>query len=129
MVFKQVSKLTSKLIPSPGRGILTTAVTGIGADRVMRLIDNVVGSPVQRLFSFNLPLIGTVGPIEALNYFGHSRGKLISRTGIVALLSAKIAEQAITQIGPIKLPGIGPSFVNPAGGTVSTGVESGGASF
>ena len=128
MVLKQISKFTTKIIPSTGKGILQNAVTGIGADRVMRLIDGVVGSPVQRLFSFNLPVIGTVGPIEALNYFGHSRGKLVSRAGIIALLSAKIAQQALTQIGPIKLPGV-PNLVNPTGGTVSTGQESGGASF
>ena len=109
--------------------ILQNAVTGIGADRVMRLIDGVVGSPVQRLFSFNLPVIGTVGPIEALNYFGHSGGKLISRAGVIALLSAKIAQQALGQIGPIQLPGLPGTPLNPTGTTVATGVESGGARF
>ena len=128
MVLKQITKVTSKIIPATGKGILQNAVTGIGADRVMRLIDGVVGSPVQRLFSFNLPVIGTVGPIEALNYFGHSRGKLVSRAGIIALLSAKIAQQALTQIGPIRLPGA-PNLVNPTGATTATGQESGGASF
>lgn len=108
------------------KGVLGTAASGIGTDVLMRTVDNVVGSPVQRIFSFNLPVVGTVGLIDAINYVLHAGGFKISKNGIIALLAAKITSGALTQIGPIALPS---SPVAATGVTKATGQESGGASF
>ena len=73
-----VTKFTGKIVPT-SKGILQNATTGIGADSLMRLLDNVVGSPVQKIFSINLPVIGNVGPIDFLNYVAHAGGFKISK--------------------------------------------------
>lgn len=108
------------------KGVLGTAASGIGTDLLMRTVDNVVGSPVQRIFSFNLPVVGTVGPIDALNYILHAGGIKVSKNGIIAIVSAKIVAGALPSIGPIQLPG---SPVAATGVTKATGQESGGARF
>ena len=64
---QSVTKFTNKIVPT-SKGIIQNVVTGIGADQTMRLVDNVFGSPVQKIFSFNLPIIGNVGTIDLLNY-------------------------------------------------------------
>ena len=100
-----VTKFTGKIVPT-SKGILQNATTGIGADSLMRLLDNVVGSPVQKIFSINLPVIGNVGPIDLLNYVAHAGGFKISKKGLIAVASAKIAGGVLPNIGPIKLPSV-----------------------
>ena len=100
---QSVTKFTSKIVPT-SKGILQNATTGIGADSLMRLLDNVVGSPVQKIFSINLPLIGNVGPIDFLNYVAHAGGFKISKKGLIAIGAAKIAGGVLPNIGPIRLP-------------------------
>ena len=98
-----VTNITGKIVPT-SKGIIQNVITGIGADTTMRLMDNIVGSPVQRIFSFNLPILGNIGPIDFLNYIAHSGGFKISRKGLIAVAAAKVASGALSSIGPIQLP-------------------------
>ena len=100
-----VTNFTGKIVPT-SKGIVQNFVTGVGADQTMRLIDNVVGSPVQKIFSFNLPVIGNVGPIDFLNYVAHAGGFKISKKGLIAVAAAKIASGVLPSIGPIMLPSV-----------------------
>ena len=98
-----VTNITGKIVPT-SKGIIQNVITGIGADTTMRLMDNIVGSPVQRIFSFNLPILGNIGPIDFLNYIAHSGGFKISRKGLIAVAASKVASGALSSIGPIQLP-------------------------
>ena len=100
-----VTKFTGKIVPT-SKGIIQNVVTGIGADQTMRLIDNVVGSPVQKIFSFNLPIIGNVGPIDFLNYVAHAGGFKISKKGFIAVGASKLVAGTLSNIGPIRLPNV-----------------------
>lgn len=124
---QSITKQTSKIIPA-SKGLLQNAVTGIGADKVMTTLDNLVGSPVQRIASISLPFIGSVGPIDFINYVGHAGGFRFSKKGLIAVISAKIANNTLTSLGPIRLPGSGQSPVS-AGGSTPTASAPGGASF
>ncbi len=99
-----LTKQTRRIIPQ-SKGILQNSVTGIGADRLLRILDNIVGSPVQRIFSFNIPILGTIGPIDVINYVGHAGGFKFSKKGFIAVGAAKISSGVLTQIGGISLPG------------------------
>jgi hypothetical protein len=98
-----VTKFTGKIVPT-SKGVIQNFVTGVGADSTMRIIDNVFGAPVQRIFSFNIPLLGNIGPIDFLNYVAHAGGFKISKKGFIAVGAAKFANGALTQLGPIRLP-------------------------
>ena len=100
-----VTNITGKIVPT-SKGIIQNVVTGIGADTTMRLMDNIVGAPVQRIFSFNLPIIGSIGPIDLLNYVAHAGGLKISRKGLIAVAASKVASGALSSIGPIMLPSV-----------------------
>ena len=100
-----VNKFTSKIVPT-SKGVLQNATTGIGADSLMKMLDNLVGSPVQKIASINLPLIGSVGPIDLLNYVAHAGGFRVSKKGLIAVASAKIANGVLPSIGPFKLPSV-----------------------
>jgi len=76
-----------------------------GTDAIMRTIDGLVGSPVQRIFSFSIPVLGTIGPIDALNYLVHAGGLKISKNGLIAVAAAKVVSGSLSAIGPISLPG------------------------
>ena len=102
---QSVTKFTGKIVPT-SKGIIQNVVTGIGADQTMRLVDNVFGSPVQKIFSFNLPVIGNVGPIDLLNYVAHAGGFKISKRGFVAVGAAKLVAGTLTNLGPIRLPSV-----------------------
>lgn len=104
-ILQSVSKFGSRIVPT-SKGIIQNAVTGIGADSVIRTIDNVVGSPLQKTFSVNLPIIGSIGAVEAMNYVFHAGGFKISKKGLFAVLSAKIASGAVTNLAGIRLPSI-----------------------
>jgi len=88
-----------------GRSTLGVAAGGIGTDLLMRAVDGIFGSPVQRIFSFNLPILGPVGPIDILNYMIYAGGLKVSKRGLIAVASAKLVGGALTNIGPIALPG------------------------
>lgn len=124
-----ITKQTSKIIPA-SKGILQNVVTGVGADLTMRTVDNIFGSPVQRIASFPIPFIGTVGPIDVINYIGHAGGFKLSRKGLIAVLSAKMVTGGLTSLGPIRLPGNSISASGPV--TANSGPTAsapGGASF
>ncbi len=107
-----ITKQTSKLIPT-SKGILQNVVTGVGTDKTLRALDNVVGSPLQRITSFNLPFIGNFGVIDFINYIGHSGGLKISRKGLIAVLSAKAIDGVLPSIGGFSLPGASPAGQGP----------------
>lgn len=100
---QSVTKFTGKIVPT-SKGLIQNFVTGVGADQTMRIIDNVFGAPVQRIFSVNLPILGSIGPIDFLNYVAHAGGFKISKKGFVAVGAAKFATGALSSIGPIRLP-------------------------
>jgi hypothetical protein len=105
-----------------GKGILATSASGMGTDILMRTIDNIVGSPVQNIFGFNLPVIGNVGAIDILNYSVHAGGFKFSKNGLIAVAAAKIGQGVLPSIGSFKLP----QAAQPAGTGSS---QSAGASF
>src|SRR3990167_8621214 len=102
---QSVTKFTGKIVPT-SKGIIQNFVTGVGADQTMRLLDNIVGSPVQKIFSVNLPIIGNVGPIDLLNYIAHAGGFKISKKGLISVGAAKMASGVLTNLGPIRLPSV-----------------------
>jgi len=108
-------------VPKSG-GIVQNAITGIGFDQLARAVDSVVGSPVQSIFSFNLPVIGGVGIIDVINYLLHSQGKIISKNGIIAVGAAKFVTGALPAIGGIAIPSIGNVGVS-ASSPVASGVQ------
>ena len=87
----QVPSLIRKAVPA-SKGIIQTSVTGIGFNTVAAVVDGIFGSPVQRIFSFNLPFIGPVGPLDVLNYVIHAGGLKLSKKGLIAVLAAKAAQ-------------------------------------
>ena len=95
-VVTQVSKHAGKF-KAGSKGILGNSASGIGTDQLMRLVDNVFGSPVQNIASVNVPVIGTVGPIDFLNYLVHA-GKLgFKKEGLIAVLAAKVRQWCFTK--------------------------------
>jgi hypothetical protein len=88
---KSITKPFSGLVP-PSKKIGTTIITGTGFDAVAKTVDGIFGSPIQRIFSFNFPLIGPIGVLDILNYMVHSRGKLVSQNGLLAVVGAKIVQ-------------------------------------
>lgn len=88
---KSLSKPLSGLVP-PSKKIGTTIITGTGFDAVAKTVDGIFGSPIQRIFSFNFPIVGPIGILDILNYLVHSRGKLVSQNGILAVVAAKIVQ-------------------------------------
>jgi len=73
----------------------------------MRTADNITGGNVQRLFSVNVPVLGTIGPIDLLNYLVYANGFKISRRGFTAVIAAKLVGGALNSVGPINIPGFG----------------------
>ena len=125
-MLQSVSKIGNKIVPT-SNGILQNVTTGIGADAGMRIIDGIFGSPVQRIFSFNIPILGTVGPIDFLNYIFHAGGFKFSKKGLIAVGAAKMASGTLRNIGPISLPGSSLPSTTSAQGTVGATGQVGGA--
>lgn len=99
-----VTNTLKKAVPT-SKGIIQNSVTGVGFDQVAKTVDNIFGSPVQRIFSFNMPVIGPIGPIDIMNYFTHANGLRVSKNGFIAVIAAKIVQGVLPSIGSIKLPG------------------------
>ena len=105
------------------KGLVPTAVSGIGTDAAIRIVDNFIGSPMQKFASINIPFIGPVGVIDALNFLVNGGPRNI-KGGLTAVIGARIAIGTITNLGPIKFP----SVVNQAStnSTPSASGQSGG---
>ena len=86
------------------KGLIPTAVSGTGAEVAMKSVDNIFGSPVQRIFSLNLPIVGPVGPIDFINFMIHGGFRNI-RGGITAVVGSKVLVGGLRSLGPITLPG------------------------
>lgn len=110
-----VTKPFKGLVPA-SKKIGTNIITGTGFDAVAKTVDGIFGSPVQRIFSFNLPLVGPIGVIDVLNYLVHSGGKMVSKTGLTAVIGAKIV-----QTGGIAGVNLIPTLRNVPATTVSAG--------
>lgn len=92
---------------SRSKAIVANIVTGTGADQVMRAADNIFGSPLQRVFSVQIPFLGNVGPIDVINYAVHAGGLKFSTTGIVAVAGAKFIGGTLPVLsGALAIPGL-----------------------
>lgn len=87
------------------RGIIPTVASGVGVDMTLRAIDNLVGSPLQKVAGFNIPFLGNVGVIDALNFLIFSGGGKNMKGGITAVAGAKVVGGTLPAIGSISLPG------------------------
>jgi hypothetical protein len=102
-IVSSVTKTAGKF-KAGSKGVLGTSASGIGTDQLMRVVDNIFGAPVQRIFSVSVPVIGAVGPIDIMNYVVHS-GKLgFSKNGLIAVVAAKAANGVLPQISGLSLP-------------------------
>ena len=114
MVFKGTTQKVSKVLigekDAKKRGLLPTAVIGAGAEAAMRMIDNIVGGPIQRLFSVQAPFVGTLGPIDFINFMIFSNGAKNIRQGITAVIGAKVILGG--GLSGIALPALGSAGIN-----------------
>ena len=86
------------------RGVIPTAIMGVGVEAGLIAIDNIVGGPIQRLFSVNAPFVGRIGPIDAIVFIIMSNGFKNLRSGATAVLGAKIIlGGALAAISPINI--------------------------
>jgi hypothetical protein len=105
------------------KGIIPTAVSGVGTDITLRFVDRLVGSPLQRFATFPLPVIGGVGVIDIINFLVNG-GPRNMRGGATAVIGAKVMTAGLTSLGPIRIPA---TQTNPTGSTIAQ--APGGASF
>jgi len=128
LVFKgATSKISQTLIGERSvkkRGLIPTAVVGAGSEAAMRMIDNIIGGPIQRLFSVNAPFIGTIGPIDFINFMIFSNGAKNIRGGVTAVVGAKIILGG--GLSGIALPALGTAGINLAQQSSTAAGQSGG---
>ena len=118
-VTSQASRFGNKFIPQ-SRTIVQASFTGIGFDQGMKAVDNLIGSPLQKTLSFNLPILGPVGLIDIINYMTHAGGLKVSKKGIAAVGASKFVAGVLPSIGPIQLP-TGTSATSSIGSNPSSG--------
>lgn len=106
------------------RGIIPTAVSGTGAEIAMKSVDNIFGGVVQNLLSINLPIVGTVGPIDFINFMIHGGVKNV-KGGLTAVIGSKVLVGGLRSLGPISLPGLG----GPTGAPINPNTTNQGANF
>ena len=102
-VATSVQKFGNRFIPQ-SKTMIQAGFTGVGFDQGMKAVDNILGSPLQKSLSFNLPIIGSVGLIDVINYMTHAGGLKISKKGFAAIGGAKFVAGVLPSIGPIQLP-------------------------
>lgn len=103
------------------RGIIPTIASGAGVDVTMKAIDNLVGSPLQRFAGFNVPFIGPVGIIDAINFLIFSAGGRNMKGGITAVVGAKVVTGALPSIGNLIPGGQNLAAASPVGSGASSG--------
>lgn len=92
---------------SKKKQIIPNILTGTGFDQLARATDNIFGSPVQRLFSIQLPVIGNTGLIDFLNYVIHAGGVKFDAMGLVAVAGAKFVGGTLPVLaGSLSIPGL-----------------------
>jgi len=94
---------------TPKKAVVSNIVTGTGVDVFLRRVDNIFGSPIQRLFGFNIPFLGNVGLIDFGNYVIHTGGKITKNVmpGFIAVAGAKAIEGTLPLLsGTLAIPGI-----------------------
>ena len=102
-VSSQVQKFGNRFIPQ-SRTMIQAGFTGIGFDQGMKAVDNLIGSPLQKTLSFNLPILGSVGLIDIINYMTHAGGLKVSKKGIAAVGASKFVQGVLPSIGGFQLP-------------------------
>jgi len=94
-------KTVSKLVPK-SKGLVQNAITGIGFHQAAIVVDNLIGSPLQR-FGFSLPFVGRLSVIDIANFVIHNNGKIMpskkSTNAIVAVLASRVV-----RTGQINIP-------------------------
>jgi len=103
LVLKSITKQLNRF-EAGGRSTLGVAAGGIGSATLMRVVDNLFGSPIQKSLSFNLPVVGKVGLIDVFNYLIYAGGLKPSKRGLIAVGADKVAAGGLPSIGPINLP-------------------------
>lgn len=92
---------------TPKRAVVSNIVTGTGVDQFIRAVDNIFGSPLQRVVSFPVPFIGNVGMIDVINYLVHTGGFKLAQSGLVAVAGAKAIGGTLPILaGALPIPGL-----------------------
>lgn len=87
--------------------IIPNIVTGAGLGNTIRAVDNIFGSPLQRLFSVPLPFIGNTGVPDFINYLIHSGGFKLSQNGLIAVLGDKAISGTLPLLSnTLPIPGL-----------------------
>lgn len=90
------------LVPKT-KGIVQPMVTGIGFDGIAKFVDGATGGIMQS-FGINLPVVGRVSAIDALNFYVNSGGFHFKRKeGYLAVLAAKLLQTGVGNIRPFSL--------------------------
>jgi len=88
----QILKPIAKMVPK-SRGLVQNAITGIGFHQAAIVVDNLIGSPLQR-FGFSLPVVGRLSIIDIANFVIHNNGKIMpskkSVNALVAVLASRL---------------------------------------
>ena len=120
MVFNKLSGQVSQILVGEKtpkkRGILPGIAGGAGVDVTLKAIDNLVGSPLQRFAGFNVPFLGNVGIIDAMNFLIFSGGGRNIKGGVIAVGGAKLVTGALPQFTSILSPNVS------AGSPVASGI-------
>jgi len=84
----------SKAVPQ-SKGMVQTAITGIGFDNLLKVTDSLIGSPMQRV-GVSVPIVGRLSIIDFFNYLAHTKGKVMPgkdlQKGLTAVFSAKLVQ-------------------------------------
>lgn len=95
-------KFVEKNVPK-SKGLVQTAITGVGFDAVAKVVDGFVGAPLQR-FGITLPVMGRVSIIDFVNFAVHNRGLKLKKEGFIAVGSAKLVQTGFN-VGSLNLSG------------------------
>lgn len=98
------SKSISGLVPKT-KGIVQPIITGIGFDAVAKAIDGMTGGILQS-FGVNLPVVGRISAIDALNFYVNQGGFHFKRKeGYLAVAGAKLLQTGVGNIRPLNVLG------------------------
>lgn len=116
----QVPKIIKDNVPAVTKGVIPTTMVYVGVDTVFTFIDNIVGSPLQRIGA-TVPLLGRFSVKDVITYMTVARGFRFNTDTAIAFFANKFlgAGQASTsQIRGI----VQPIVSQPAASSGSSGV-------
>ena len=101
MVQLQVPKLIQKHVPKPTKGVIPTTMVYIGVDTVFSFIDNIVGSPLQKIGA-NLPFVGRFSAKDVITYMAVAQGARFNTDTVIAFFANKLLGQGISSTNQIR---------------------------